>query len=409
MRSYGGIWERIVSPENLRSAWKGVRAGRARSPKVMEFAEGVEGRLEELGRELREGTYRPGAYGNFMVMDPKPRMISVAPVRDRVVHHALCDVIAPLIERRFIARTYACREGKGMHLACREVREELGRHAYFLKLDVRHYFPSIDHERLLALVQPMFREREVRALVETIVRSPAGGGAGGRGIPIGNLTSQWFANLYLDGLDHYVAEELGAGRGYFRYMDDLLVLCGGRDEARRSHALIAAWLRENRRLELKERATVMGPVTEGVPFLGLRIWRHAWRMKRTRFLRVRRLAANKMEALRRGEIGEASAANAFASYSGWLEWFGFANVLKGISATEEELRAGASRSAAAAGTTNRTTSAPRTGTATGRPRTRTTTWASASRSIAPMGGIQFRTAGALRGTRGRTCPVRGGE
>ena len=333
MRSYGGIWERIVSPENLRSAWKGVRAGRARSPKVMEFAEGVEGRLEELGRELREGTYRPGAYGNFMVMDPKPRMISVAPVRDRVVHHALCDVIAPLIERRFIARTYACREGKGMHLACREVREELGRHAYFLKLDVRHYFDTIDQDRLMGLLSELFREKPTVELFGRIVRQPYGGRCDGKGLPIGNLTSQWFANLYLDGLDHAVMEGMGVGGRYLRYMDDILVFADGKAEAWGIHDVIRSWLITERGLAVKDEMTLVAPVKEGVPFLGLRIYRGAWRFRRSRFVRVRRSLRKHVVACRRGDENREKLQSVVRSMDGANSWYGF----RGIVGLNEEV------------------------------------------------------------------------
>ncbi len=334
MKSFGGIWERIVSEGNLRAAWKRVRRGHGHSPEVLAYGGGLEPNLSALRETLSAGTWRPGAFRQFRIRDPKPRVISCAPVEDRVVHHALCGVVAPLLERGFIDRSFACREGKGAHLACRLAREQAKRHGWFLKMDVHHYFDSIPHDRLLGILQAKFREQRVRELVEAIVRQPVPGLSTGFGLPIGNLTSQWFANAYLDGLDHLLAEGMRLGGAYLRYMDDILVFADSKASCWELHDRAREWLLRERGLALKDEATIVAPVTEGVPFLGLRIYPGTWRLRRTRFLRTRRKAAGRIAAFEAGCIDGARLAQSLASADGSARWFGFKGILNNVAAGE---------------------------------------------------------------------------
>lgn len=327
MKSHGQLWARIASEENLREAWVRVRRGHAGSEAIQEFAANLDEHLACLRADLLTGTYRPGAYRQFRVKDPKPRTISCAPVRDRVVHHALCGVITPLLEKSFTEDSYACREGKGTHTACRRARELARRHGWYCKLDVRKYFDSVDHARLLAVILPKFREQEVRALIEAIVRHPVPGLPEGRGLPIGNLTSQWFANTFLSELDHYLKETMRMP-GYIRYMDDFAIFAESKAECWKAHDAVARWLAEERGLELKAEATVIAPVSEGVPFLGLRIWPTCWRLKRERFLRTRRKFARRVRACEAGLIDEARLQACAMAADGGVRWFGFKGILR---------------------------------------------------------------------------------
>ena len=330
MKTYGQLWERIVSEENLREAWRKVRKGRSKSRRICAYGKDLDANLAALRRSLVDGSYRPGEFRQFVVRDPKPRTISCAPVADRVVHHALCNVLAPVWERRFIRRTYACRKGLGTHVSCLDARRESARHAYFVKLDVRHYFQTIDHDILVRVVTGMVRERPLKELIERIIRHPVPGCEAGRGIPIGNLTSQWFANLYLDGLDHLMTDETGLGNAYFRYMDDILVFCESKTQATAIAGRIGDYVEKERRLSLKESATRIAPVGFGVPYLGLRIWHDRWRIRRGRFLHTRRAAAGKMKQYLRGDIGEQALCDSLKAHQGLLDWFGFRNVLANV-------------------------------------------------------------------------------
>ncbi len=335
MKSYGQLWERIVSPDNLKAALGRVTKGRGCSAAVMAFASRADGELEVLREELASGTWQPGPYGQFRVTDPKPRTISCAPVRDRVVHHALCGVIAPLLERGFTEDCYACRMGKGTHRAAARARELVRRHGWTCKLDIRRYFDSVPHGRLLELLLPMFREKEVCRLVEVIVRHPVPGLPSGRGLPIGNLTSQWFANFHLSGLDHYAKEVLLAP-GYIRYMDDMVLFADSKAELWRLHDGVCAWVADERGLEVKGERTVVAPVTEGLAFLGLRIFSGGWRFQRARLLRTRRKFRLRERQYQAGEIDGRKLAMCAAAADGGSRWYGFKGILQSSGLLEDE-------------------------------------------------------------------------
>ena len=335
MKSYGQLWERIVSPDNLKAALGRVTKGRGCSAAVMAFASRADGELEVLREELASGTWQPGPYGQFRVTDPKPRTISCAPVRDRVVHHALCGVIAPLLERGFTEDCYACRVGKGTHRAAARARELVRRHGWTCKLDIRRYFDSVPHGRLLELLLPMFREKEVCRLVEVIVRHPVPGLPSGRGLPIGNLTSQWFANFHLSGLDHYAKEVLLAP-GYIRYMDDMVLFADSKAELWRLHDGVCAWVADERGLEVKGERTVVAPVTEGLAFLGLRIFSGGWRFQRARLLRTRRKFRLRERQYQAGEIDGRKLAMCAAAADGGSRWYGFKGILQSSGLLEDE-------------------------------------------------------------------------
>ena len=332
MRSYGHLWETLTSEENLRAAWGRVRRGHAASVSVRAFEADLDANLAALRESLRTGTYAPGAYRQFHIYDPKPRTISCAPVVDRVVHHALCGVITPLLERRFVSVSFACREGFGAHAACALARRYAGKAKFFCKMDVRHYFDSIDHERLLGVLLPQFREREMKGLITRIVRHPVPGQTEGMGLPIGNLTSQWFANAFLDAFDHAALAGLGGAKsvGYLRYMDDFVFFGETKAACWQFHDAAKEWIAEERGLEIKDEATVVAPVTEGVPFLGLRIWGGAWRLQRGRFLRTRRTFAERCRQFASGRLDEARFAQCCASSDGASRWFGFKGILNGV-------------------------------------------------------------------------------
>lgn len=340
MKSYGGLWEKVICEETLREAWRLFKKHHSTKIPVVRYDQGIDRHVAEIHRQLADGTWEPGNYRQFVVYEPKPRIISCASLPDRVVHHAFCLVVAPLMEKRFIDQSYACRKGKGSHLAVTRARELCARHPYFLKLDVRHYFASVDHDIMTGILRKMLRESPLRRLAEKIVRKPipnplsgqTGTVAGGKGLPIGNLTSQWFANLYLDGLDHFATERLQLGGRYLRYMDDLLIFCDTKEEAWMVRQEIGQWLAEERRLELKEAATVVAPVSEGVPFLGLRIWKNCWRLRHSRLKRTRRSARRHYKDLVSGKCTETAFQNVIRSMEGAVRWYGFKGILAPLDA-----------------------------------------------------------------------------
>ena len=237
MKRHGNLWEQVISFEALLRAADTARRGKRFRPTVAAFHFDQERELWRLHEELSTKTYRPGAYRTFVICEPKPRQISAAPYRDRVVHHALVKVLEPLYERSFIADSYACRKGKGTHAGVDRCQQFARRFRYVLKADVQKFFPSLDHEILKGLVVRKIKDKDVLWLVgqiidhsnpqEEVVNYFPGDdlftpSERRRGIPIGNQTSQFFANVYLDPLDHFVKDRLRI-KGYVRYVDDFLL------------------------------------------------------------------------------------------------------------------------------------------------------------------------------------------
>lgn len=210
MRRTGRLKDAFLSFENLYSAFKKAFKG-TKNYAAFQFAYQVEKELFQLHQELAQEVYLPGDYAYFTTYDPKERMISVAPFRDRVVHHALVNILEPIYEKRFIYDSYATRKGKGTHRAIRRAQEFLKSNHWYLKMDIRKYFDSINHQVLLAILRRTIKDAFILRLSEKIVAKGGNGVTGVTGVtglPIGNLTSQFFANVYLDIFDHYIKEDL---------------------------------------------------------------------------------------------------------------------------------------------------------------------------------------------------------
>ena len=301
MKRHGGLWEELVSyPNLLRAAHKASR-GKRGSANVLAFEFHREEQLCRLRRELLERTYTPGPYFTFPIFRPKPRLISAAPFRDRVVHHALCNVLEPVFERTFIFDSYACRTGKGSHAAVDRCTQFVRRHRFALQCDVQKYFPSIEHDVLKGLLARKIRDAGVLWLTGRIIdhsnaQEPVQEWFAGddlfdpterrRGLPLGNQTSQFFANVTLDPLDHFVKEVLHA-RCYLRYMDDFVLFAddtGWLSAARERCREFLAGLR----LRLHARKAAISRTQDGIRFLGYRVFPTHRLLVRQNVVRMRR-------------------------------------------------------------------------------------------------------------------------
>ena len=331
MRRHGGMFERICSFPNLLLAARRARRGKAGKPVPAAFHFALEPNLLAIQEELASGAYRPGEYHAFPIRDPKPRLISAAPFRDRVVHHAVCGVIEPIFDRTFIHDTYANRSGKGTHLALNRSTVFCRRARFVLKCDVAKYFPSIDHEILLGLLARKIKCRRTLELLRVIVTSsnpqePVLRYFPGddlftpvlrpHGIPIGNLTSQFFANLVLDPLDHWLKEERRR-RYYLRYMDDFLVFGDDKAELHGLLEEIRAFL-WGMRLSLHPRKCVVMRTQDGVPFLGWQVFPDHRRVLRPAGLRFQRRLRELRLQYQAGEVGLEQVRQSVASWIGHL-------------------------------------------------------------------------------------------
>ncbi len=285
MKRTGHLFDQLHSWENLLRAARNACRGKLDRPVVQRFEFRREWGLLRLQRELAAGDYVPGPFTTHRITHPKPRLISAAPYRDRVVHHAVMNLLEPILERRFHPDSYACRRHKGTHAASRRLQRLMGRYPFALQCDVRQFFPSIDHALLRQLFRQCLKDRRLLELLDRIVDhsnpqdevtawypsddlfTPA---ERKRGLPIGNLTSQWFANWYLDGLDHFVTARLGIG-GYVRYCDDFILLHRDRGRLEAARAQVAEYL-AGWRLRLHEAKTAVVPARAGLTFVGYRTW-----------------------------------------------------------------------------------------------------------------------------------------
>lgn len=321
MRRTGNLFERILDRDTLRLAFCRAARGKRGQPEIEAFAADAERRLGAIAAGLWTGEFPLGRFRQFVIRDPKRRIITAPCFEERVVHHAIVAVCEPAFERWLIDDTFACRPGKGREAAVVRAAAFSRRWAWQLHLDVRQCFDSIPHDRLLGLLARRFKDRRLLDLFRRIVRSFRG--ADGRGLPIGSLTSQHFANFHLGWFDRFVKESLRM-RGYVRYMDDL-VLWG---DDRRSLGDAQARCREHlaASLGLEFKPAEPGPSTRGFDFLGCRIRSTHVTLSRRSRRRYRRRVKAIHRACRLGLLdGRAAqtrleAVTAFAKSAGTRSW-----------------------------------------------------------------------------------------
>ncbi len=287
MKRWGGLFEKIVTFDNLLLASRKALRGKKKKPDVAFFYFHLENELLILQKELLAGTYRPRPYSTFIIHEPKRRKICAAEIRDRVIHHSICNVIEPVLERCMIYDTYACRPNKGTHAAIRRAQEYARKYAYVLQCDVQKYFDSIDHTILKTLLQRKFKDKRLLELLGRIIDYAPPDHLPGKGLPIGNLTSQYFANFYLGSLDH-VLKDHQALKGYVRYMDDFLLFHNEKEVLYDLKLDIERFLNENLRLRLKEKANQVAPTNRGISFLGCRIYPSLIRLQSKKWYRFKK-------------------------------------------------------------------------------------------------------------------------
>lgn len=332
------MFDALTSWDNLLLAYRRAAKGKRGKANVAWFEHRIEDNLLQLRQELIDKSYRPGPYASFFIHEPKRRLISAAPFRDRVVHHALCNVIEPIFERTFVADSFANRAGKGTHLALARCQEYARRYRFVLQCDVRQFFPSIDHAILRQLLGRKIDDPDVLALIDRILASGRGVLAEAydqvyfpgddlfaadrpRGLPIGNLTSQFWANVYLSSVDHFVKRELRCG-GYVRYVDDLLLFGDDKRDLARWRARLEGRLAQLR-ITMHPGAHVR-PTGEGIPFLGFVTFPDRRRLKRRKGVHFRRRLAHLAAAHNRGEVPPH---HVRATVEGWVNHVRYGNTV----------------------------------------------------------------------------------
>ncbi|MCP5004076.1 MAG: RNA-directed DNA polymerase (Reverse transcriptase) [Planctomycetes bacterium] len=305
MKRIGNLFEKVHDFENLLTAFGNAFRGKRSVRSCCLYDFNLEREILMLQDELKSGIYKPGRYRYFKIFEPKARVISVAPFRDRIVHHALINVIGPLFESRFIHDSYATRKDKGTHKAIRRAQQFFRHDRYYLKFDIRKYFDNISHDILLGLLNRKIKDTGLLSLLEIIIKNSdlSRKNMAGRGLPIGNLTSQFFANVYLDLFDHYIKDELGIRR-YVRYMDDCVMFDNRTDTLKDYLRLSEDFLVRRLGLEIKEKSVIINSGFNGLPFLGYRIFPSTLRLKKENIRRLKTKLKLREGQLSNGIISE---------------------------------------------------------------------------------------------------------
>ena len=323
--------ERLCEWDNLITSWRLASRGKTSSEAVARFAHAVGEQLLDLQHRLLRGLWRPGPYVHFTIHEPKRRLISAAPFADRVVHHALCRVIEPRFEAAFVPWSFANRTGRGTHRAVDRLQDLARAHRWVLRLDIVRHFPSMDHIVLRELLWRRVPEPGLRSVIDLILASGVGihdadadaplfpgddllALCRPRGLPIGNLTSQFWSNVYMDPLDKFVMRGLGV-TAYLRYVDDFALFDDSRERLLLARQQIIGFLAQRLRLRMHDGAAQVQACEHGIPWLGFVVFPDHRRVKARKVVHATRRLVERHAAWRNGTI---SFAEFDASVRGWI-------------------------------------------------------------------------------------------
>jgi retron-type reverse transcriptase len=335
--SSGIAFASLSNWDNLWSAYRKAAKGKRGHDPAAHFEHQVADKLVQLQADLRSRIYRPGAYHHFYIHEPKRRKISAAPFRDRVVHHALCNLIEPIFDARFIPDSYANRAGKGTHAALDRLQVFSQNYRYVLRMDITRHFPSLDHALLLAELQRVIPDADVLELIQHILASGVGVLADEyqmhyfpgddlfaihrpRGLPIGNLTSQFWSNVYMNPLDWFIQRDLRCP-AYLRYVDDFALFSNDKAQLWAWKTAIVQRLAQMR-LTIHEREAQVAPCGQGIPWLGFVVYPTHRRLKRRNVVNFRRRLEHLIDLYQAGHI---PFAELDASVQGWINHVRYAD------------------------------------------------------------------------------------
>jgi len=336
-RTHGGLWLDIVDWSNLLCAYYEARRGKRYNPEVLRFEEHLEENITNIQNHLIWHTWQPGPWREFWVYDPKSRLIQAPQFEDRVVHHALVDVVGPLFERKMVKDSCACRRDKGTHYAVTQVQRQLRiakrnwDRVYVLQADISKYFPSISHDILLRILSRTIQDKDALWLCEQIIRLYRYSGCG---IPVGALTSQLFANVYLDQLDHKIKDAWGV-KHYVRYMDDFVILGKSKKELWELLTRVEKYLAKELQLELNPKTRIYPANNQMINFAGYRICATHMLPRKRNIKRARQQFRQMSQRFAHGEIGFDYVEPRVMSFLGYVK---HCNAWKTTSSALTELR-----------------------------------------------------------------------
>ena len=312
MKRHGNLFEKVIAMENLELAYRKASKGKHWQRKIQVYDKDPKEWLLKLQKELQEGTFKTSEYRTKQIFEPKERTIYILPFYpDRIVQHAIMNVLEPIWTGLLISDSYACIKGKGQHAGSRKCMEFVRRYKYCLKCDISKFYPSIHHGRLKRIIRKKLKDKRLLFLMDGIIDSTHTD----TNVPIGNYLSQWFGNIYLNELDMTVKHKLKI-KGYIRYCDDFCFFSNDRDELRRIRAWLPKYLAET--LHLKLSKCGLFPVSQGVDFLGYRHFPKYILVRKRTAKRIKARLKEVIHLLKRGSITKEQAVSIVASAKGWI-------------------------------------------------------------------------------------------
>ncbi len=324
MRKFNNIFEQIISVENLFSAWDSFHADKKNKPDVLRFEWNLESNIFRLHRLLKSKKYTHGPYTSFFIQDPKQRHIHKAMAQDRILHHAIFNVLNPVFEPTFIAASFSCRVDKGTHKGVdavttmvRQVSRNGTQPCYALKCDIQKFFFRIDHGTLLTMLRRKLQDENALWLLEQVIGSFSTNPGEAKGLPIGNLTSQLFANIYMNEFDQYMKRDLRV-KHYARYTDDFIILSRNIEYLESLLKPIALFLDTRLAVNLHPKKTVIRKVAQGIDFLGYTVFPHHRLVRTKTKQRIFRKLKQKVIEYKAGKTSEKKLDQSLQSYRGVL-------------------------------------------------------------------------------------------
>ncbi len=318
-------YQKLITLENLFSAWDAFKIGKQKKPDVLLFERNLENNIFKLYEELNTKTYKHQAYQTFYLYDPKFRVINKATVRDRVVHHLIFKFLEPLYQPTFIRQSYSCQPNKGIHLvvndlsrALRQLSKNYTSRVWALKLDIQKFFDSIDHDILFQLIKKKVTDPEILRLLRKIIGSFSSSQGAGKGVPIGNLTSQIFSNIYLSELDYFVKVNLRE-RHYFRYADDFLFLHYDLAHLRVTQDSVSRFLQKYLRLKIHPDKIILRTLEHGIDFVGYIQFPYHLVLRTTTRRRMFAKMRQNIQSYNNGKSSEDTFGQSLQSYLGLLK------------------------------------------------------------------------------------------
>jgi len=324
MRRHGNLWQEITSIKNLCIAFNNAVKGKTRHHGVIELKKAVKKNILAIQKCLLEKTFTTAKYKEKIVFEPKRRTVYVLPFNkehpDRIVQHALMNVLIPIWDKLFIDASYSCRTGKGIHIASNKTMEYVRKNKYVLKCDISKFYPSVDHEILYKIIQKKIKCKNTLWLLKDIIDSFPGG----KNIPIGNYTSQWFGNLYLNELDYYLKDKCGV-KDYVRYCDDFCIFANDKNYLHKVAKRINKFI--NEKLLLRFSKCEVFPIKQGIDFLGYRHFNNYVLLRKSTTKRVKSRLEKLPKLFESGKITKDQFRSSVMSTWGWLKHANTHNLL----------------------------------------------------------------------------------